>query len=155
MCVIFDANVAGVLFIDSKKRSDAATNFLEYLDKREIKLVVGGKLLEELTTGSTKFKEWLNGAVQRESASIIPADKIEKEQKLLEGEKLKSDDPHVLALAIVSGASLLYTHDENLIADFKNRVLIPGRNRTVYKSDRNGKFTQAKRRQLKEAYCRV
>ena len=43
-----------------------------------------------------------------------------------------SDDTHVLALALVSGARLLYPNDAALIKDFKNRRIVANPGGKVY-----------------------
>lgn len=64
----------------------------------------------------------------------------------------KSDDPHIVALALVSGARLLYSNDRDLMDDFRDQKLIgdpPGR---VYSTDTrtnpNKKFTSTHRKLL-------
>ena len=44
----------------------------------------------------------------------------------------ESDDEHVIALAKVSGARLLYTNDNDLQADFTNTILIKDLPRILY-----------------------
>ena len=46
--------------------------------------------------------------------------------------EITSDDPHVLALARVSGARLLYTKDNALIRDFKDKKFIDQPRGKVY-----------------------
>ena len=46
----------------------------------------------------------------------------------------RSDDPHVVALAIRSGADLVVTEDSALISDLKNSQLV-GNRRKIYKED--------------------
>ena len=63
--------------------------------------------------------------------------KVMLEDILVERGVCQSNDQHVIALAIVSGARLLYSNDRRLQRDFKDRRLIdpPGK---VY-STRRGK----------------
>ena len=49
----------------------------------------------------------------------------------------RSDDPHVLALARVSGVRLLYRADKDLIADFKDKRFIDNPRGRVYSSAAN------------------
>ena len=63
--------------------------------------------------------------VRSGKAKIVPGHKVDEvEQQLIQGDRFKSDDPHVLALALVAGARLLYTHDDDLKDDFKDPGLI-------------------------------
>ena len=61
----------------------------------------------------------------------VKAERLHEEETAL-AEQIVSDDPHVLALARVSGARLLYTNDANLMADFKNKRLIDDPRGSVY-----------------------
>ena len=63
----------------------------------------------------------------------------------------QSDDPHILALAVVSGARLLYSNDRLLQHDFKNPALINQPRGKVYSTLYNAAFNQAKRRLLRNA----
>ena len=155
MCVIVDNNVAGLLFGDPKDRPEAATRFLEYVDDGSLKLVAGGRLVEELS-GSGKVKAWLAEKVKSGKASIVPRDKVdEAEQQLIQEDRFKSDDPHVLAVALVAGARLLYTHDDALAADFKDRDLIHDPRGKVFRTPMTGQFTKAQRKLLNNANCQT
>ena len=56
-------------------------------------------------------------------------------KELREDQRLKSDDPHVIALAQVSGARLLYTNDEDLQKDFRNKNLINNPAGKIYSTE--------------------
>ena len=60
----------------------------------------------------------------------------------------KSNDLHVIGLALVSGARLLYTNDTALIDDFGNREVIARPRGKIYTTARNANVTDAHRRLL-------
>ena len=60
MCAIVDADVRDQVFGDA--RSDAGAFFFKWLNERGGKLIVGGRLLQELS-GLQKFQIWLQGAL--------------------------------------------------------------------------------------------
>ena len=67
----------------------------------------------------------------------------------------RSDDEHLLALALVTGARLLYTNDAALIADFKNREIVANPRGKVYTTAENNEVTNAHRRLLADrTLCR-
>ena len=125
----------------------------ERVDSGKLVLVVGGKLRQELAAGET-FKEWYEEAQQNGMArSVSDADVNQAEGHIEESANCKSNDAHVLALAQVSGARMLYTHDQRLIDDFKNKDLIS--DGKVYSTPHSGKFTPGHRRLLDTAKCGV
>ena len=64
--------------------------------------------------------------------------------------------PHVLALALVSGARLLYTNDAALIDDFGNPEIVARPRGKIYTTARNANVTDAHRRLLAARdLCRV
>lgn len=71
-------------------------------------------------------------------AIVIPEERFTEDEASLRGRSdLRSDDPHVLALARVSGARLLYTGDTDLIADFKDKKIIDSPRGKVYSGAAN------------------
>ena len=66
-------------------------------------------------------------------AVVIPEERFAADEfSLRTRRELRSDDPHVLALARESGARLLYTGDRDLIADFKDKRFIDNPRGRVY-----------------------
>ena len=57
----------------------------------------------------------------------------------------KSNDDHVLALAIVSGARLLFTNDNALQDDFRNLQILPGIRGRVYTTQVRQDFSKTHR----------
>ena len=67
-----------------------------------------------------------------------------------------SDDEHVLALALVSGARLVYTNDAALMADFKDREIVSNPRGKVYTTAVNDEVTPAHRKLLADRnLCRT
>ena len=96
------------------------------------KLVVGGGLLRELNEYGD-FKRWLRTALTRNIALTADDAEVDDEtQAIREQQTCRSDDEHVLALARVSGARLLFTNDLDLQADFKNPDLINNPRGVIY-----------------------
>ena len=60
----------------------------------------------------------------------------------------ESDDPHIIALAQISGARLLYTNDLALQRDFRKRDLIADPRGKVYSTHRRDDYTEAHRKLL-------
>ena len=119
MCAIVDANVASEVFGSSP--SPAGDKFLGWIDKGSNRLVVGGKLLKELEISSPGFRVWASQAEFSGKMRIVNEDEVGAIAEQIEHEAIHaSDDPHILALAQLSGARLLYSNDNELRRDFKD-----------------------------------
>ena len=96
----------------------------------------GGKCAEEIRGRRARAK--LADYVRAGRAKLIPESLFAGDERHLEDRAdLRSDDPHVFALAKAAGVRLLYTADRNLISDFKDRNFIDRPRGKVYSSARN------------------
>lgn len=131
MCAILDANV--VHEVIGKRGTEAGKGFLHWINCGPGRLVIGGRLLNELERASGDFKKWAKRA--QAAGKIRRVDKGEvdaKEEYLRDISNYKSNDPHIIALAQISGARLLYSNDEDLQQDFNNKELIDNPRGKVY-----------------------
>ena len=154
MCGIVDANVANEVFGDD--RPPAGVRFFDWLASPRGQLVVGGDLLRELGR-NRGFVRWLGAATRVGRARSIPNEAVNaRADEVRRGDTCRSDDEHVLALALVSGARLLYTNDAALIVDFKNREIVANPRGKVYTTAENKEVTNAHRRLLGDrTLCRA
>ena len=65
----------------------------------------------------------------------------------------RSDDHHVIALAQISGARMLFSNDGALQQDFKNIKLIDQPPGTVYSTLRSKALNSRRRAQLRQHRC--
>ena len=153
MCAIVDANVAAEVF--GANPTPAGTEFLDWLNKRG-QLVTGGKQLEELQTASAGFREWASAAILAGRMAQIEDARVAARSNQIEGQKEhKSDDPHVLAVAQLSGARLLFTNDQDLQDDFKTKTLIDNPRGRIYHTNTSQEISTTHRRLLgNRALCR-
>lgn len=135
MCAILDANSAHDVF-GLSRRSAAGKDFYAHLQKGGMELVVGGKVLQELRQSSGEFREWLKEADRdghRGRIRNVAPEQVNARQAALERTaNLRSNDPHVIALAQVSGARLLYTKDRSLRKDFSNKEFLNNPRGMIY-----------------------
>ena len=149
MCAIIDASVTFEVF--GQRQTKAGTEFRGWLDNNRGKLVVGGKNLTELQKNSS-FSRWflearrLEGKVQQIKNTEISEVQLE----IVQRNPLKSDDEHVLALATVSGARLLYTNDKDLQRDFGNPKIISSPYGKIYTTLISKTFSPGHRDLLEE-----
>ena len=137
MCIIVDANKLGE-FLANPPNDDAAP-IRQWLERPNgagtLVYSTGGKFAGEL---GRRARTRLAVYAQAGKARLVPTHRFSDDVDTLRTSgRLRSDDPHVLALARVSGARLLYTGDQNLIADFKDRYLIRSPRGKVYSSAAN------------------
>ena len=141
MCAIVDTNVAHEVF--GADLPLAGERFFNWIEKGSERLVAGGKLLDELGA-SEGFSEWARIAVSAGKMRIVPKDKVNTKTAEIENQGgYESDDPHVLALAQVSGARLLYSNDAALQKDFKSKHLIDKPRGKVYSTLGSKNFQRA------------
>ena len=146
MCAIVDANVASEVFGDV--RPPAGELFFQWLSSPRGQLVVGGKLREELSR-DLRLLRWLKSATQYGHVRSVSNEEVDdRAEELRQGGICASNDEHVLALALLSGARLLYTNDTALIADFKNREIVADPRGKIYTTARGPAATNAHHRLL-------
>ena len=122
MCIIVDANRIGGLLGDPPDADAAPVRDWIESGKGRIVYSTGGQFANEIG-GKAKLK--LQAYVQAGNAKLVPhRDFAEIEQRLRSDRRLRSDDPHVIALARASGARLLFSGDRNLIQDFTSPQII-------------------------------
>ena len=120
MCIILDANMLSRF----KKHADEDIKPVwDWVYNRN------GKLAYATTE---KFKEeWTRGGgdsllkeLQRiKKLKPVSAQNVLEKQNELENQ-IKSNDPHIIALAVVANVKVLVSQDEALITDFTNRELV-------------------------------
>ena len=120
MCAILDANVAHEVF--TANQTEAGREFLRWLTKRQGRLAVGGKLRRELARHRAAGI-WIVEGIRAGRVRAAKDDDVDRLAEELAG-SCRSDDPHVIALARVSGARLLYSNDRALHQDFGDRDLL-------------------------------
>ncbi len=134
MCAIIDNDVVHQLF--GANPTEPALYFLRWLSRRNGGVVVaGGRLYRELAQ-NPKFLQFFTDRFQAGRARRIPNPSVDAEEAELQALQTRSNDTHVLALARVSGARLLFTNDDDLKQDFTNPDLIPGTPGQIYTTNR-------------------
>lgn len=121
MCAIIDANVAGEVF--GPNPTPAGDKFRAWIIKGSERLICGGELQEELERIGD-FKKWAKDALNAGKIKNIDEEKVKRKMEQIQKKSIRSNDPHILALALASGARLLYSDDKKLHKDFKNPALI-------------------------------
>jgi len=130
LCLIIDACVAAEVFaVPCGSDHQPIWDWL----KSGGRIVFGGLLTRELNAIVNVRKRllelWRAGVAHQ-----VPDEAVESEERKVRATGLcRSQDTHVLALALASGTRILCTNDAALETDFKNPRLIPRPRGRVYK----------------------
>lgn len=147
MCAILDANVVHKVF--GRNRPEAGEAFFDWLNSEDerLRLVVGGKLRQELDAAGVP-RDWLQEAVKAGRVRYFDDREIDdKTEELAPG--CRSNDPHIVALAQISGARLLYSDNGRLHGDFKNPGLIDNPHGAVYSTMKGDRLTGGQKKLLR------
>ena len=141
MCIVMDANMFSQFRDPANENMEPVWNWLR---KKNGKIAY---------SNTRKFEEeWERGGVTglikllRQSGQLkeILSQEVEaKENELNLTGAIRSDDPHIIALAIIAGVKVLVSNDRRLHEDFKNRDLVGG---SVYQ-------TKSHSRLLRKGMC--
>ena len=132
MCAILDNNVRHEVFGDRDAQTPAGKYFLDWVESSSGRLVIGGELRRELS-GYGRFLTWMRTATRRNVVRSIDDKQVDDETRNLRGQgNCRSDDEHVLALARISGARLLFTNDQDLQDDFRDPGIVGGTRGRIY-----------------------
>ncbi len=150
MCSIIDANVLTTEFRphdkgEGNKPKTAGEVFYEKVHQGKLKVVVGGQLLREPenTKDPNKIHNLWRELIRAGLAKQYDDNTVNTQTQTIRNQGgYKSNDPHIIALAQVSGARLLYTNDDKLHKDFGNKSLIDNPRGRVYSTLRGKKYTR-------------
>ena len=143
MCAILDTNAAIQIF--SAEAPEAAVQFKKYVDKGRLQLVFGGTSYRSEVRRNYGVLRFFQVGIQAGRVRQIDDRQVDiQAQSLRRGHFVESDDEHIVALAQVSGARLLYTNDRRLQGDFKNKRLIDRPRGSIYSTLDRKSFDKSK-----------
>jgi hypothetical protein len=128
VCLIVDANTAGVLLA----KPSVVIDWL-FGDRGNPRLVAAGRLRVELATNQEVRRQLVELDRAGRLRSADPQELRQEEGRLHADGTCISNDRHILALAIVSGARTLATDDNRLASDFTNAKIINRPRGKVYR----------------------
>ena len=133
MCLIIDTSRASDFF--SHPWDPPHGPLSRWLSQRNGVVVYGGLLREELERiGEARrvLKNW-----ERSGRAIPLNDEAVRVRvaELVAAVVCVSNDPHVVAVAQLSGARVLFTNDNNLVIDFRNSALVKAPPGQIYRTE--------------------
>ena len=145
MCLIIDASIADEIF--GKDVPEAGKRVFDRIKSGKLSIMVGGKLLDEPYRTSSRSS--IEEAMLAGTAIFIDKKHLDRQtQRLIEKGVCQSNDQHIIALAQIGGARLLYSNDRDLHEDFKNRDLIDNPRGKIYSTLINKDFSDSHKKLL-------
>lgn len=138
MCIIVDANRCAPFY--NQPPASEAQPVLDWLLLGEGGLVIGGRLKDEHLRAKPGESQRLWLALKRAGRLYeVERSSVDAEEARLSGQT-ESDDPHVVALARLSGARLLYSEDQKLWKDWKNKRLLDRPRGSIYRGMKHSRL---------------
>ena len=134
MCAIIDNDVSHQVF--GTNPTGPGLFFRNWLGRSNGGIIVaGGRLFRELIQ-NPNFRSFFEARQQAGRAIRIPDSVVDAAEAELQSLETRSNDKHVLALARVSGARLLFTNDNRLKMDFADPDIMQGMPGHIYTTNR-------------------
>lgn len=133
---------------DVGKPKTAGEVFYEKVYQGKLQLVAGGQLLREPKNkrDPDKIHNLWRELIRAGLVKQYDDDTVNTQTRAIRKQgNYKSNDPHIIALAQVSGARLLYTGDEKLQKDFTNKSLIDKPRGKLYSTLQGKEYTPTHR----------
>jgi len=138
MCLIIDNNLVARVF-NGLEDPDFGELFhsLFQSGRPPVRIVYGGRLRREYLR-SGKVQKLLLVLDRAGRARAVPDSEVDvEEEAVFSSDLCVSDDPHVIALARISGVRVLCSQDQALHEDFTNRKLLDRPRGKVYQGRRH------------------
>jgi hypothetical protein len=130
MCMIIDASVAHFL----SPLSAAARPVVTWIEDGNGRLVIGGRNTEELNQNEAVAR-WIRELLRAGRARAVSPDSLNNEEQIVQQlGACCSNDLHVIALARVSGARIIFTDDRDLHRDVTNPAVLNSPRGKVYQN---------------------
>lgn len=135
MCAIIDNDVSHQVF--GANPTGPGLFFRDWLSRSNGGIIVaGGRLFRELIQ-NPNFQRFFEARQQAGRAIRVPDAEVYTVESELQSVETRSNDKHVLALALVSGARLLFTNDNALKLDFADPEIVQGTRGRIYTTNRS------------------
>ena len=138
MCAIVDTNCLPEVFA-RVGRSRGGKLFYDWMTTGHGKLVVGGRCRHEIKKSEVVHK-WMRQAKLNGRAIFVEDVHVNRKEQKIEAEGgIISDDPHIIALALISGARLLHSRDGALQKDFTRKEIVNNPRGKVFPTEASAK----------------
>ena len=142
MCIIIDINSLHLVLNKSTKDHAKYKPIMDWLNKGKGKIIIGGGKYKNELCKATKYLNLIVEFEKQGCIHYIDDAHVNCEQENVKKKEMSStfNDPHIVAMSIVSKCKLVCTHDNELKKFIKKRIFYP-RNTSIPKlySHRNHK----------------
>ena len=153
MCAIVDVNNCHKIFGNLEQRTPAGHYFLDWLEGASGKLILGGTKFNSEIGKVGHYIDWLKTAARTGHAHRVKDHLVDTaERELAADDVCQSDDLHLIALARIGGARLLFSEDHDLHEDFGNPSLVASPRGKVYSTRFDHEVSAEHRRLLDPRY---
>ena len=149
MCAVVDVNNCYKIFGNLEQRTPAGSYFFNWLEGASGRLILGGTKFNSEIDKVGHYIVWLKTAMRTGHAHKVNDHLVDAAAQELEaGDECKSDDHHLIALAKVGGARLLFSEDPDLHEDFRNPEIVANPRGRVYSTRFDHEVSEEHRRLL-------
>ena len=153
MCAIVDVNNCHKIFGDLEQRTPAGRYFFDWLEGSTGRLILGGTKFNSEIGKVGYYIGWLKTAIRTGHAHRVKDHLVDTgEQELATSNVCKSDDLHLIALARIGGARLLFSEDPDLHDDFRNPGIIANPRGKIYSTRFDDEVSAVHRQLLEQRY---
>lgn len=139
MCIIIDTNSLSYVFNKENNRHSEFEPVLNWIMFGKGKIVYGGTTYEKELAKATSFLKLFVELSRNNKVIIVDKKKVDQKEKgLIPHVKNRDfDDPHIVAIVIISGVHLVCTGDKRAIPFITNRIFYTkGKPPKVYSSSK-------------------
>ena len=153
MCAIVDVNNCYKIFGNLEQRTPAGSYFLNWLEGASGRLILGGTKFNSEIGRVWDYVVWLKTATRSGHAHRVGDHLVDVAERELEAlDECQSDDHHLIALARLGGARLLFSEDLDLHEDFKNPKIVANPRGKVYSTRFDHEVSEEHRRLLNQRF---
>ena len=153
MCAIVDVNNCHKIFGNLEQRTPAGRYFLDWLEGASGRLILGGTKFNFEIGKVGHYIGWLKTATRTGHAHRVKDHLVDTaELELAAGNVCRSNDLHLIALARIGGARLLFSEDHDLHEDFRNPGIVASPRGRVYSTRFDHEVSVEHRRLLDPRY---
>jgi hypothetical protein len=127
MCIVIDANTFAAVFSDSCQEHEEFEPVLTWIIYGKGKIIYGGSKYEQELRHCRKYLGIFSELRKVGKVVVLNSTKVDYIQQQVEGIISHSnfDDPHIVAIVIVSGCRLICSNDGRAHPFFKDKNLYP------------------------------